>query len=274
MHTATLFADQSLARRVERSEALHAADYITAMEQLSPEHGSATLPVAGGYAVAMGAGFPLNRAIGLGLNEPIRATDLDRIEEFYRSRNLPVEIELCPLADHALMELLNKRGYSLQRFLNMLARPLIHAEATHLPTPSIHITTIGSGEAELWAQAAAHSGVGLSMLPRDHWALTLSRVTAHRPDVTCFMAWIENKPAGTAALLTRDGVATLFSASTLPAFRKRGVQAALIRARLAAAAAVGCDLATMMAVPGNESQRNMQRLGFQVVYTKAVMVRA
>ncbi|MCG8353124.1 MAG: GNAT family N-acetyltransferase [Chloroflexales bacterium] len=274
MHTATLFADQSLARRVERSEALHAADYITAMEQLTPERSAAILPVAGGYAISMGAGFPMNRAVGLGLNEPISATDLDRIEEFYHSRNLSVEIELCPLADQMLVELLNKRGYTLQRFLNMLARPLIHAEATHLPPPAIHITTIGPGEVELWAQVAAHSSVGLSALPRDHWALTLSRVTAHRPNVTCFMAWIDNKPAGGAALLTRDGVATLFSASTLPTFRKRGVQAALIRARLAAAAAVGCDLATMIAAPGNESQRNMQRLGFQVVYTKSVMVRA
>ncbi len=43
--------------------------------------------------------------------------------------------------------------------------------------------------------------------------------------------------------------------------------------RLDYAAAAGCQLATMGALPGSTSQRNAERLGFRVAYTKLVLVR-
>jgi hypothetical protein len=49
------------------------------------------------------------------------------------------------------------------------------------------------------------------------------------------------------------------------------VQTALIRARLAFAAAAGCDLAAVNTVPGSVSQRNAERQGFRVVYTRALL---
>ena len=46
---------------------------------------------------------------------------------------------------------------------------------------------------------------------------------------------------------------------------------ALIHARLSAAAAKGCLMATASTLPGSLSQRNYERAGFRVAYTKAVM---
>jgi len=91
--------------------------------------------------------------------------------------------------------------------------------------------------------------------------------------VTCFLASIDGQPAGGGAVSFRDGTASLFSTSVLPGFRRRGVQTALLQARLAAAAAAGCDLATVMTSPGSSSQRNVQRSGFAVAYTRLVVAR-
>lgn len=72
---------------------------------------------------------------------------------------------------------------------------------------------------------------------------------------------------------TFEGVALLCGSSTLPAHRRRGVQTTLLATRLAEAAAVGCDLAVVTTLPGSRSQHNVQRHGFELLYTRAILVR-
>ena len=50
--------------------------------------------------------------------------------------------------------------------------------------------------------------------------------------------------------------------------RRRGVQSALLAARIDRAAEAGCDLAVCLAQPGSSSQRNIIRQGFGVLYTR------
>jgi ribosomal protein S18 acetylase RimI-like enzyme len=57
------------------------------------------------------------------------------------------------------------------------------------------------------------------------------------------------------------------------AFRGAGLQDALIRERLRTAVAEACDLATASTIPGGVSQRNYERNGFRVAYTKTILVR-
>ena len=59
-----------------------------------------------------------------------------------------------------------------------------------------------------------------------------------------------------------------------PAFRRRGAQGALLRARLARARELGCRVASSSTLPGTASRRNMERAGFHVAYPKLVMLRA
>ena len=70
----------------------------------------------------------------------------------------------------------------------------------------------------------------------------------------------------------RGSIAQFTGAATLPAHRRRGVQTALLAARLAAAAA-GCDLAVITTAPGTRSQRNAQRQGFDLLYTRAILIK-
>ncbi len=79
--------------------------------------------------------------------------------------------------------------------------------------------------------------------------------------------------AGGATMRIADGIAQLTGAATAPAHRRRGVQTALLSARLADAAALGCDVAVITTQPGSKSQQNAQRQGFDLLYTRAVLVK-
>ncbi|MCA1573915.1 MAG: GNAT family N-acetyltransferase, partial [Acidobacteria bacterium] len=50
--------------------------------------------------------------------------------------------------------------------------------------------------------------------------------------------------------------------------RKQGAQLALLEGRLRYAAQQGCDIAMMGALPGSGSQRNAERNGFRIAYTR------
>ncbi len=71
-----------------------------------------------------------------------------------------------------------------------------------------------------------------------------------------------------------EGVAQMGGAATLPEHRRHGVQGALLVARLEAARRAGCDVAVVTTQPGSKSQENVQRQGFELLYTRAVLVRS
>jgi len=263
-----LFADVALARRLESNEALNTADYARTMARLYPDSRACAKPVRGGYAVFTGPRFPINRVVGLGLHGPVTATDLDVIEDFYARRDMPPEIELCPLVDRSLVDALGQRRYRVARFYHLCVRPLPCADAP-LRDPVIAVTPVDSTNIDAWAlDPDVISGV----VPDDPW-VALNVVAFNRPDVTCFLTTVAGEIAGKGALAVRGKLTTLFSASTRPDYRRRGVQRALIAHRLALAGAMGCDLAAVTVVPGADSQRNLERAGFRIAYTKPVFTR-
>ncbi len=69
----------------------------------------------------------------------------------------------------------------------------------------------------------------------------------------------------------RNGVAVLAGGGTLPEFRGRGGQTALLRRRVSDASSSGCDLVVSQATPGSTSQRNMERIGFHPAYTELIL---
>ena len=88
-----------------------------------------------------------------------------------------------------------------------------------------------------------------------------------------YLALLDGVPAGGGSMRMTGGVAQLTGAATGPPFRRRGIQNALLAARLAAATAAGCDMAVITVQPGSKSQQNAQRRGFAVLYTRAILVK-
>jgi len=91
-----------------------------------------------------------------------------------------------------------------------------------------------------------------------------------RAEATSSARFVElrGRPIATAALAIHDGVAHFAGASTIPEGRRQGAQLALLDARMRYAAQRGCDLALMGAAPGCGSQRNAERHGFRIAYTR------
>lgn len=252
-----LFADAALARRLEAAEA--------AMARGCVRWGAATLEVAGGCAVFAGAGSPLTQAVGLGLNGPVSQADLDSLVAFFRSREAPLRIEVCPLADAGFLAALAARGCRVTEFNNVLAMPLAGYEA--LPSPRVR--QMSPGEEDLWSLTVGRGFFEEARLTPDE--MDVGRDIAAMPSAECYLAFDGGEAAGGAALVVGDSLATLFADSAIARFRRRGLHRELIAARLAEAAARGCDMAAACTQPGSPSQRNYERFGFRIIYSKVTL---
>jgi GNAT superfamily N-acetyltransferase len=265
----TLFLDSDLVRRIEMAECHAAVETAQTLEKVRPESRAAVESIAGGFAMYCGANSPVTRAVGIGLHRVVSEEDFNRLESFYRSRGEPVRVEACPLADASLFELFGKHSYRVTEFSNVMARPLKSpgaAETWPASPLGVTIEKVGREQIDLWALTVSQ---GFSEnAPVAQELLDVMKMFAEGPRAECYLARVDGRVAGGGTLVLHDGVAGLFGASTLPAFRKRGVQTALLHARLARAVDAGCDLAACVAHPGSTSQRNIVRQGFQVLYTR------
>ncbi len=90
-------------------------------------------------------------------------------------------------------------------------------------------------------------------LAEDHGRGRLYAAVIGLPDWTHYVAYLEGTAAAAAVLYRHHGVAVCVIAATIPAFRGRGLQTALITRRLDDAVAAGCDLATVETVADNAS---------------------
>lgn len=264
---APLFADRALARRLEAIVVSQLKGFAETAAELDPAGGACWTGVADGVAAYSGPGSLVNQALGLGMRGPVADGDIRDVEAFYASRGASGTVCVCPLAHPSLVEALARRGWVPDAFEHVLVTRLAAEHAELAPTPGIEVREVaGDEEREVWAIAAA-TGFSDPLEPQAE-QLALGRIVVRRPGSRLFLAWVGGRLAGTGELHVEDGVAWLSGDATLPAFRRRGVQAALQRHRLRAGAETGCELAVSEAAPGSASQRNMERLGFRVAYTR------
>ena len=272
-----LFCDAALAERIERVEAQLVTLAARAAHRRNDGRGF-VLPVAGGVASFAEPGSPFNKVAGVGFAGVPDAAALDEIERAFAACDAPVQVELPHLADPAIGALLTDRGYRLESFENVLGRAL-HDEPERVAPPGIEIRPSGDDEFDTWldlaADAVAHpdsQGVPWhEEFPRDIY------IRAERDGaaagVVRYAALRDGVLAGGAGLRIADGVAQFAGAATAPAHRRHGIQAALLSARLVDAAMAGCDVAVIVTQPGSKSQQNAQRRGFDLLYTRAVLVK-
>jgi GNAT superfamily N-acetyltransferase len=263
-----LFPDLTLAQRLERHEAWSSSEHARTQARLYPETRATSQPIAEGRVVYCGKRSLMSQVYGWGLAGPVLASDLDRIEAFYRGRTPRIRVQVCPLAQPALLRLLGERGYAVQDHMNVFARPMDSIGAEPASVPGLSIQIAAPEDARPWFESTA---AGLDWAEPDGPTFMTIRCTL-KSDTRLFLAWLDGRPVGGGALETHDGVASLMAADTLPAFRSRGIHTALVHARLAAAREAGCDLAMVYTRPGALSQRNVLRAGFQLAYTNSTMV--
>lgn len=244
------------ARRLERAQALQ-------NERFNKAAGGLSRSLGGGFAHWRGEGHPLNQA--LGLVDPVSEADLIAAEAFLGQGGHPVVLELSPAADPALWILLAARGYRVAQFQQLWVRSLADA-----PASPEGIRVAEPGEADLYSRL---TGAGFS--ETDDWRDLEPpfRAPLDVEDAWGFLAFVDGEPAGGGMLGLAGGVAMLSGDAVLPRFRGRGIQKALIAARLDRARKAGCDLACASTLPGTPSQGSYEACGFRAGYPKLEMAR-
>lgn len=264
----------SVAAAIESAEAHHLRRQVDTWRRLGASD-ARVVEIAGGVAAFTERlfGRKLNHVTGLGLHGEVDPGALARLESAYAAQGLGTEIDLCPHAAPGLLPLLAERGYRVNAFSNTYARTLDDVVDRR---GDIEILAGQDADAAFVEASVAGFTLQAENRPRDLLD-ALARIALARDDTALFVARVDGRIAGSAGLSVTETplglVGELYIASTLPEFRGRGVQAALLQARLVAAKAAGCALAVVMARPANTSARNTERAGFRLAFTKATFAR-
>jgi GNAT superfamily N-acetyltransferase len=273
-----LFADRELARRVEAAESHLSRAVVDAVHARGGD--AFALPIGGGVAVFTGVGSAVNKVIGVGFDDVPADAVWDEVERKYAERHCQVRVEIATLAHPDIPARLSRRGYVLMDFENVLAfdlsRPSPAANDTADAAP---VVARDADSPEQWMDVVIEGFSSPDGTPRSSEAFSdeaLRQVYvdfAASPEYVRYVARVEGALAGGAAMRLSGDIAQFCGAATLPAFRRRGVQSALLRRRLDDARAAGCALATVTTQPGSKSNRNAQRQGFELLYPRAVLVK-
>jgi GNAT superfamily N-acetyltransferase len=274
-----LFCGTDLALRVERAEQSMLEECVGAIAQRDSVRDLFALPIAGGLATFAGADSPMTKVAGLGFGGVPTTDEIAQIEKEFFARGAAVQVELCNLAESGVGERFTQRGYALVGFENVLGRAL-KLSAPHVQREGIAVQRSGDAELEAWIDVvitgfASPDTQGVAShesFPRDAAERAIREVTRARGFVR-YLARRENEVAGGASMRLSNGVAQLCGAATLPKHRRRGVQSALLEQRLFEAGREGCDIAVVTTLPGSKSQQNVQKQGFELLYTRAILRR-
>ncbi len=276
-----ILADIELALRIDGFEARGSKAIGEGVARRNSAARAFIIPAGLGYAVYCGPDSPGNKVIGMGLNEDVEASLLQEIEEAYFARASAVQAEVATLARPAVHALFTQRGYVLQGFEDVLGRLLTDADASPVVSPGLRIDEVMDSGLASWIDVMitgferpddSGAGSGIPLPPRQALEEAFGP-SVEVPGFHAYLASVNGALAGGAGLRSDEKIGQLCGAATLPAYRRRGIQTALLRRRLYDAHRAGCDLAIMTAQPGSKSHFNAQRQGFELLYSRALLVK-
>jgi len=266
-----MFMDHDLARRLERTEGAICASFIAARAALEPAHGACWHDFAGTYAMYDGASSPMTQTFGLGMFEPTSPAQLDAIEAYFGSRGAATDHEVSPFAGVEVLALLVARGYQPIELSTVLVQPLTAAHVAPA-AGALRVGRLAVEQRPAWIEASV---AGWAADPETaSFIRGLAKTSTSNAAMTQYLVERDGETIATGALGIHGDVALLAGASTIPSARGLGAQRMLLAARLADAHARGCTIAMMVTAPGTASQRNAERSGFAIAYTRSKWRRA
>ena len=268
-----MFTSPDLAARIDRAEGRLCASIAREFQH------ARVIELDGGVAVFAERDSPSNKLIGAGFSGPVDDTILSGVEAHFAAEHARLQAEISTLADPALHRQLVARGYVPSGFENVLGHPL-HDSVVAPSADDVAVEQLAAADLPTLADVMVEGfsnpdigGVGGDALPPADEMRRLFTLTMRTPGFRGYIARIAGVIVGGAALRLDEGVAQFSGAATLPAFRRRGVQTALLRARLADAARAGCNIGVVVTQPASKSQQNAQREGFSLLYARQLLVK-
>ena len=105
------------------------------------------------------------------------------------------------------------------------------------------------------------------------WTAELFEETARIPDIVSYIAYAGDSPAAVGSMLIAGQSGVLFNGATLPEYRRRGAQGAIMSRRIKDGIGQGCRWFTTETQEDtqdspNPSFHNMIRTGFRLAYLR------
>jgi hypothetical protein len=273
-----MFCSTDLAACIDQAEARQMIAIAHAAAARDASLQPFVVPIGQGAAIYVGPGSPTNKMIGVGFDGDLETNMLDDLEARFAARGARLQAEISVLAAPTVHAQLAVRGYELAGFEHVLAHPLGSAIA---PLPDGVVVDVVAaadlaalGDVLVAAFASPDvGGVGGDAIPPADEIRRWFDITMSVDGFRGYVARVDGAIAGGGALRIDGAVAQFSGAGTLPRFRRRGVQTALLRARLADAAAAGCTVGVVVTQPASKSQQNVQREGFALLYARQLLVK-
>jgi GNAT superfamily N-acetyltransferase len=257
-------ADIRVVELVEQAEAQNAIACAASHARIKGRRAKVH-PFNSGYLVSAGPGSA-PAAVGAGRRGRFSQVEIDEMEKFFDSHTAGGFIPLCPRTSSDLHRQLHELGYRGCDLMSVMACAASRTK-TLPPRRDVVIEPVRIGTRPLWERTISAGFESVDHVDDDR--AVCGKIIANIPEVFCYLARCPSgEPLGGGAMIRHGRIAIFFGDSTLPRARGRGVHKELIRRRLLTAKAIGCDLATALTVPASISQRNYERSGFEVAYTR------
>jgi len=225
------------------------------------------LEINGGAACFSGFDSFLSQVVGWGFATKTTRfkSEIENIEHFYKTLHHPrVDIELCPFAGNALAVFLSQRGYDICELNNVSALDLMAYKPVDSFVDPFTIREISRKDLVTWAKKVA-LGFGYPQAQEQFTYYALSK------GVTAFAVYDQDNIVAGATIAVHGQFCDLGVTSTLPAYRRKGLQKKLLYTRLNFAKQLGLSWATVTTEPGSVSDHNIQKTGFHCAYTRIKM---
>ncbi len=249
-------------RRVVHAWADGLATVASTLRGQDPSWGSETFELGGGRVALWGAGLYVNRAVAAGIDRPMTVADFELLELRSAAGGVVAAIDVTPATRPEVMAMAAERGYVEVGVVSAL-RHVADGPVPEVVSAGVSVES-AVGQVAAWqAISAAGWGHDTPAARRASDAFAAATAAVDGDGFVLARDVEDGRPLGCASVAVLDGVASLGAMATLPDERGRGVQAALVRHRLALGRAAGCDVAVATTVRGGASERNLLRLGFE-----------
>ncbi|PPF77516.1 GNAT family N-acetyltransferase [Subtercola sp. Z020] len=259
--------DAHQATLAEKAEAEYFRRFLLgAPESVREELGIRTARIGGGVVTAMRkdpSGY-WTKALGFGPGDTVDAATVREIVDFFRSSGKDAGIiALAPAAEPPDWAAIRRR-FGLVPASKWAKFARLTGPIDDRPT-GLAVRALTDEDAPAWQRVVREA---FGMLEPD--LTPMLRGTIADPDARVFGAFDGDLLVGAGALHLVGDAASLNTGGTLPSHRRRGVQYALLVARVRAAAEAGCRLvsAETGAAPDDTSYRNLVRAGFGHLYDR------
>ena len=192
---------------------------------------------------------------------------LDKVLAFYKEHGATPRLRVVPDGFHfRFANTLQARGLRHFGFRTVLYG--VPQQTDIAPAPGVEVRHCGStDEARLAMRVMLE---GFTNADAAVQIESVRRTWHEEPGFSTYLGLLDGEPAGGAMLSIDGDTAYLMAGAVRQPCRRRGVQSALLRARINAAADAGCALILGGSDFESSSRQNQERAGLRIAYTAAL----